>query len=150
VIWRLSDLAIERMTEISKSRPKELRNRTKRFAIPIVKLFRWLPKTDEARVLGKQVFRSGTSVAANYRAVCRARSKAEFASKIGVVLEEADETCFWLELLIEAGIVERPRLESLLIEANELVRIFSTSRRTSKPREGLQSPNRKITQSQNH
>ena len=92
---------------------EELKNRTKKFAIRIVKLFRSLPKTEEARVIGKQVLRSGTSVAANYRAVCRARSKAEFVAKIGGVVEEADETVFWLELLIETGILEAKLLNSL-------------------------------------
>lgn len=93
------------------SLPEQLRNRTKQFVIRIVKLFRALPKTDEARVLGKQVLRSGTSVAANYRAVCRARSKAEFISKMGIVVEEADETLFWLELLVETNIVTAERFE---------------------------------------
>ena len=73
---------------------EELKKRCKQFAIRIVKLFRSLPRTEEARIMGKQVLRSGTSVAANYRAVCRARSKAEFIAKIGVVVEEADETVF--------------------------------------------------------
>ena len=79
---------------------EELKVRNKRFAIRIVKLFRSLPRTDDARIIGKQVLRAGTSVAANYRAVCRARSKAEFIAKIGIVVEEADETTFWLELLV--------------------------------------------------
>ncbi len=78
---------------------EELKYRSKQFAIRIVKLFRSLPKTDEARIIDKQVLRSGTSIAANYRAVCRARSRAEFIAKIGIVLEEADETVLWLELL---------------------------------------------------
>jgi len=97
-----------------------------------VKLFRQLPKTDEARVLGKQVLRAGTSVAANYRAVCRARSKAEFISKIGVVVEEADETVFWLELLVECGVVSTSRMENLLVEANELLAISAASQRTAR------------------
>ena len=107
-----------------------LQGRTKQFAIRIVKLFRSLPKTDEGRVVGRQVLRSGTSVAANYRAVCRARSKAEFVAKIGVVVEEADETVFWLELL--GGIVAPKKLEELLREANELLAIFAASQRTAK------------------
>jgi len=78
--------------------------------------------------------RSGTGVAANYRAVCRARSKAEFVSKIGVVVEEADETVFWLELVAETGIVARERIQDLLQEANELLRIFVASRETAKSR----------------
>ena len=109
-----------------------LQGRTKQFAIRIVKLFRSLPKTDEGRVVGRQVLRSGTSVAANYRAVCRARSKAEFVAKIGVVVEEADETVFWLELLGETGIVAPKKLEELLREANELLAIFAASQRTAK------------------
>jgi four helix bundle protein len=135
------------MNEQVKSRPQELRERTKEFAIRVVRLFRALPKTDEARVLGKQVLRSGTSVAANYRAVCRARSRAEFLSKIGVVLEEADETEFWLELLVDVGIVESQKMKSLLTEAGELIRIFSASQQTSRKRRAKQSPNRSIAQS---
>jgi four helix bundle protein len=95
-------------------------------------LFRSLPKTEEARVIGRQVLRSGTSVAANYRAVCRSRSKAEFIAKVGVVVEEADETVFWLELLGETAIVPQKRLEELLLEANELLAIFAASQRTAK------------------
>jgi len=117
-----------------KLHPEQVRNRTKQFAIRIVRLFRSLPKTDEARTIGRQVLRSGTSVAANYRAVCRARSKAEFIAKIGVVVEEADETVFWLELLIETGIVREEKLQELLKEANELVAIFAASQRTSRHR----------------
>jgi four helix bundle protein len=110
----------------------ELKARTKEFAIRVVKLFRALPKTDEARVLGRQVLRSGTSVAANYRAACRARSKAEFIAKIGVVVEEADETVFWLELLVDTGIVPPSRMNKLLDEANELLAIFAASQHTAK------------------
>ncbi|HXJ96521.1 MAG TPA: four helix bundle protein [Terriglobia bacterium] len=111
---------------------EELRKRTKQFAIRIVKLFRALPRSREAYVLGTQVLRSGTSVAANYRAACRARSKAEFISKMGVVVEEADETVFWLELLVETGIVKSSRMESLVVEANELLAIFAASQRTAR------------------
>jgi len=84
--------------------------------------------------LGRQVLRSGTAVAANYRSACRARSRADFISKVGITVEEADESVFWLELLIDAGIMKRTRLEGLLSEANELVRIFQTSRRTAQAR----------------
>jgi four helix bundle protein len=114
------------------SQPEQLKERTKRFAIRIVKLFRSLPKTDEAKIIGKQALRSGTSVAANYRAVCRARSKAEFVARIGIVVEEADETVFWLELLVETAIVSQVRMNSLLTEANELLAIFAASQRTAK------------------
>lgn len=110
----------------------ELKQRTKLFAIRIVKLFRSLPHTPDVQTLGKQVLRSGTSVAANYRAVCRARSKAEFISKMGIVLEEADETVFWLELPNETDVLRPERTMDLLKEANELLAIFGASLRTSK------------------
>src|SRR6266704_1507237 len=89
----------------SMSRPEELRDRTKRFALRIIRLFRSLPYRTDTHVLGKQLLRCGTSVAANYRAVCRARSKAEFIARIGIVAEEADEAVLWLELLIDAGVI---------------------------------------------
>ena len=114
------------------SLPEELRERTKQFAMRIVKMFRSLPKTEEARVLGKQVLRSGTSVAANYRAVCRSRSRADFISKLAVVTEEIDETAFWLELLVETGIVPKAKMDGLLKEANELTRIFGASVHTAR------------------
>lgn len=109
-----------------------LKDRTKRFAVRIVKLFRALPKNDEARVIGKQALRSGTSVAANYRAVCRARSNAEFIAKIGVVVEETDETVFWLELLVETEIISFRKMESLINEAKELLAIFAAAQITAK------------------
>jgi four helix bundle protein len=112
--------------------PNELRDRTKEFALRVVTLFRALPQNEESRILGKQVLRSGTSLAANYRAACRARSKAEFVAKIGVAVEEADETVFWLELLGDAGIFPKERLQDLLGESNELLAILSASRRTAK------------------
>jgi four helix bundle protein len=114
------------------SKQEELRNRTKRFALRIIRLFRHLPRTTEAQVLGKQVLRSGTSVGANYRAAGRGRSKAEFIAKIGIVVEEADETVFWIECLMESGIVKPDQLAELLIEANELVAIFAASQRTAR------------------
>jgi len=119
--------------ETQKTYPaEELKKRTKQFAIRIVKLYQALPKRDEGRVVGRQVLRSGTSVAANYRAVCRARSRAEFVAKIGLVVEEIDETVFWLELLVETGIVARSRMESLHNEATELLAIFAASQRTAR------------------
>ena len=111
---------------------QDLKARTKEFALRILRLYRALPANGEARILGKQVLRSGTSVGANYRAACRARSKAEFIAKLGVVLEEADETIFWLELLLEGGIVKREKLSDLLREAHELTSIFVTSLRAAK------------------
>jgi four helix bundle protein len=112
--------------------PEDLRRRTKGFALRIIKLFRGLPKTEEARILGRQVLRSGTAVAANYRSACRGRSRADFISKIGITVEEADETALWLELIVDAGIVKRSKLENLLAEASELVRIFQATRTTAR------------------
>src|SRR5207248_6417089 len=109
-----------------------LRLRTKQFAVRIVRLFQALPATDEARTLGKQLLRSGTSVAANYRAVCRSRSKAEFLARLGIVVEEIDETFLWLELLSDSGILSRERLKELQREANELMAIFVASQLTAK------------------
>ncbi|MGH9401992.1 MAG: four helix bundle protein [Terriglobia bacterium] len=113
-----------------------MRDRTKRFALRVVKLFRSLPRNEEARVFGRQVLRSGTSVAANCRAVCRARSRAEFIAKLGIVVEEMDETVFWLELFVDADIVPEARMKSLLAEANELLKIFSASSRTARSNRG--------------
>ena len=110
--------------------PAELKNRTKQFALRVIKLFRALPRTGEAQVIGRQLLRSATSVAANYRAVCRARSDKEFISKVSVVIEEADESEFWIELLIDSDIVPRERLADLLNETNEIVRIMVSSRQT--------------------
>src|SRR5688500_14030976 len=99
---------------------KDLKLRTKRFALEIVKFWESLPKDDTCKTLGRQLLRSGTSVAANYRAVCRAKSKPDFISKFGVVLEEADESAFWIELLIESGKVRPEKAQLILKEANEL------------------------------
>ena len=109
-----------------------LRKRTKDFAIRIIKLTQALPRNDTAKILGRQVLRSGTSVGANYRAVCRARSRAEFGSRMAVVVEEADETVYWLELLVDTAIVPLKRLGSLMKEANELLALFAASHRTAK------------------
>ena len=112
--------------------PTELKARTKTFALRIIKLTRAIPKSDDAgRAIARQIVRSGTSVAANYRASCRARSQAEFISKIGTVEEESDETALWLELLAEAGIMPTKKLSALLDEANELTAIMAASRKTA-------------------
>ena len=110
----------------------ELKARTKTFALRIIKLTKAIPKNDDAaRAITKQIVRSGTSVAANYRASCRARSPAEFIAKIGIVEEESDETALWLELLIESGIMPASKLTDLLNEANELTAIMAASRKTA-------------------
>jgi four helix bundle protein len=114
------------------ARTEQLRTRTKEFAIRIIHLFRSLPPAAEAQIIGRQLLRSGTAVGANYRAACRARSKAEFVSKIGIVTEEADESAFWIELLSDVGIMRKERLEDLLKESRELTAIFSASRQTAK------------------
>lgn len=116
------------------TQPEQLRTRTKQFAIRIVRLFKSLPKTDEARILGKQVLRTGTSVAAHYRTVCLSRSKAEFLSRLSVVVDEADETAFWLELLFETGIIDEAQLQDLLMEVHELQAFFAASLWTARER----------------
>ena len=113
-----------------------MKHRTKQFALVVIRICQTLPQSPEARILSRQLLRSATSVAANYRAVCRARSTADFTSKLGVVLEEADETLFWLELLVDAGVAQRAQVVAPLNEANELVSIFVASLRTAK---GLKS-----------
>src|SRR5579863_4686650 len=99
-------------------RAEAMKLRTKQFAIRIVGVARTLPRTREGDVIGRQLLRSGTAVAANYRAVCRARSHAEFISKISIVVEEADETVFWLELLADTEIIPAQKLSLLMKEAN--------------------------------
>ena len=93
----------------------------------IIKMYQQLPKTGEAQVIGKQVLRSGTSVAANYRAVARNKSEADKIHKLGTVVEEADETMFWLELIVEAEIVSHAKLKDLMQECGEILKIASTS-----------------------
>jgi four helix bundle protein len=112
--------------------PEELRKRTKTFAIDVIRFCRRLPRTDEARVISWQLLRAGTGVGANYRAVFRFRSDKDFISKLGVVIEEADEAAFWLELLSDAGIVTAATTKNLYREADELTRIFVTSRETAR------------------
>jgi len=114
------------------SKAEELKKRTRNFAVRIVRLFRALPNCSEARVVGQQLLRSGTSVAANYRAACKARSPADFISKLGIVEEEVDETVFWLEFLVETGLVRRERMLDLTDEAKQLTAVFAASRRTAK------------------
>ena len=109
----------------------ESKLRTKRFALRVISLVAASPKTIEGRAIANQLVRCGTSVAANYRSACRARSRSEFVAKMGVVLEEADETQLWLELIIESKLVPVRRVEPLLDEASELVAIFVASRKSA-------------------
>jgi four helix bundle protein len=106
------------------------RTRTKKFVIDNIKFYRTLPKTEEAKIIGRQLLRSSSSVGANYRAACRARSQAEFHSKLSIVIEEADESAFWMEVLIEAEVVNKAELTYLLDEANQILKITSASRKT--------------------
>jgi len=108
----------------------ELKRRTKRFALQVMALVESLPNTQVGRAVGGQLVRSGTSVGANYRAASRGRSKAEFAAKLGTVEEEADESGYWMELIIEGKLMKEERVMSLLREANEIAAIMAASRKT--------------------
>jgi four helix bundle protein len=112
-----------------------LRDRTKAFVLRIIKMYCRLPKTTEAQVLGKQVLRAGTSVAANYREASRARSSAELVAKLGLVEQELDETLLWLELLVESGIVSNAKMSALWQEADALLRMTVTAIKTAKKRQ---------------
>lgn len=123
----------------------ELKGRTKEFALRVLKFAEALPRTNAGRVLGGQVMRSATSVAANYRAVCRAKSRADFISKLGTVEEEADETGFWLELITDAELLPSVKVAALRQEADELTAIFVRSLKTvgdgrSTPKSKVQNP----------
>lgn len=110
----------------------DLKQRTKSFAIRVIKLVGSLPQNQLGKVISNQLLRSGTSVGANYRAACRARSKPEFIAKIGIVVEEADESCFWLELVVETGLMSAKVVEPLLKEAGEITAIMISSGRSAK------------------
>jgi four helix bundle protein len=115
----------------SEKRSADLKARTKQFALRVMKLLDALPRTIQGRAIANQIIRSATSVAVNYRAACRSRSRAEFISKIGVVEEEAEESCFWLELVIDSGLLTEERIRPLLSEAGELVAIMAASRKSA-------------------
>ncbi|MBN1550456.1 four helix bundle protein [bacterium] len=112
----------------------QMKQRTKEFAKEIIRLCRKLPHNREGRLIGDQIFRSGTSIASNYRASCRARSTAEFISKLSVVEEEADETLFWLEIIDEIGIDEKVSVDLLKKECNEVISIIVASIKTARKR----------------
>jgi four helix bundle protein len=114
--------------------PNELKARTKAFALRVIKLVRSLPNDPVARHIGGQLVRSGTSVAANYRASCRARSTADFISKMTIVEEECDESAFWIEMLVDTGIIRKDLVADLLDEADQLVSIFVSSINTARKR----------------
>ena len=112
--------------------PTDLKNRTKAFALRIIRLYQALPKSGEAQVIGKQILRSGTSVGAQYREACRAKSPADFINKMEGSLQELDETGYWLELLAESNIMPVEKLTDLQKETNELTAIFVASVKTTK------------------
>src|SRR5438105_4286408 len=113
---------------------EELKQRTKAYALPVIRLVDSLPKNRTADVIGKQLLRCGTSVGANYRAACRAKSQADFIAKMAIVEEEADESLYWMELLIDAGLVPQARLTELIAEGHELLAIVVSSTRTARAR----------------
>lgn len=110
----------------------EFKKRTKAFALRVIRLVDSLPNSRTARAIGGQLLRAGTSVGANYRAACRARSTADFAAKMGIVEEECDESAYWMELLIDAGIMKEARIAGLLREADEILSMVVSSIKTSR------------------
>ena len=112
----------------------ELKKRTRAFALRVIKMCEALPKGRTADVIGRQLLRSGTSVGANYRAACRAKSKADFVAKMGIVEEECDECLYWMELLVDAGLIKPHRLSDLMHEADELLSITVSSIKTARRR----------------
>ena len=124
--------------------PDEMKDRTKKFALRVIRMTEALPRNRVAEVLARQVLRSGTSVGANYRAACRAKSRADFISKMGTVEEECDETIYWLELLVESGQIKLSRVQALTNEANELLKIIVASSKTARwnrnPQSAIRNP----------
>ena len=116
---------------------EELKKRTKKFALMIIRLVDDLPNTKAGHTIGNQIIRSGTSVAANYRSACRSRSNADFVSRITIVEEECDETLFWLEMIEEADLLKKEKLQALLKEADELTAIFTASGKTARKNKPL-------------
>jgi len=113
---------------------EQFKTRTRKLALEVIELVESLPRSRTADVIGRQLLRSGTSIGANYRAACRGKSKADVISKLAIVEEEADETIYWLELLVETKIIEPSRVDSLLKETNEIVAMVVASIRTLRGR----------------
>src|SRR3990172_1823574 len=111
---------------------KDLPVRKKQFGLRVIRLVDSLPRSKSATVIGNQLLRSATSVGANYRAACRGRSRADFIAKLGIALEEADESLYWMEMLLEAELVPKPKILNLIDEANQLVSILTTSIKTAR------------------
>lgn len=112
--------------------PDDMKQRTRELGLRVIRLVESLPNTRTAEVIGKQLLRCGTSVGANYRAACRARSRADFIAKMGIVEEEADEIVYWIEMLSDCGLVKANRVKSLIVEANEIISIVVSSIRTAR------------------
>lgn len=111
---------------------EDLKKRTKQFTLRVIKLVNALPNTQTGRVIGNQLLRSGSSVGANYRAACRGRSRAEFIAKIGIVIEEADESVYWMEIIVESGLMNKELIKPLINEGNEICAIMVVTSKTSK------------------
>lgn len=124
---------------------EELKRRTKQFGLRCIKVVVSLPNTRTGDVLGKQLLRSGTSVGANYRSACRGQSKPAFISKIAIAIEEADESQYWLEMIVEAGLLSQRKLADLMKESDEIVAILTASSKTAKANLGKRISNQKST-----
>ncbi len=123
---------------------RQFKNRTRQIALRVIRPVAALPPGKTADVIGRQLLRSGTSIGANYRAACRARSPADMLAKLGIVEEEADETIYWIELLVEAEIIQRQRVDDLLCEVNEILAMTVASIRTLRSRSPIQNQKSKI------
>jgi four helix bundle protein len=148
VIFLLRDFVIGATFRKKPMTKFELQVRTKQFHVDVIRLCTYFPKNAAGFETAKQLIRSAGSVGANYRAACRAKSKADFIYKIEIVLEEADESLYWLEVTKEAGLMRSTDLDRLIKEANEITRIFNAADLTAKKNRANQ--NLKITKSQNH
>lgn len=120
------------MDDKSRHPKKDLQERTKQFGLRVVRLIDSLPKRKSATVIGNQLLRSATSVGANYRAACQGRSRNEFIAKLGIALEEADESLYWIEMLRDAGLVSQSKISDLIDEAKQLVAILTASQKTAR------------------
>jgi four helix bundle protein len=127
--------------------PDDMKKRTKVFALRIIRLAQTLPRTAAAATIGGQLVKCGTSVGANYRSACKGRSKADFIAKLGIAEEEADESVYWLEVLVEAKIVKSERVAGLITEATELTAIIGASRVTAKRNSESTRPGRQLPHS---
>ena len=129
---------------VSKYPKKDLALRTRQFGLRVIRLVDTLPRRKSATVIGRQLLRSATSVGANYRAATRGRSRPDFTAKLGIAVEEADESLYWLELILEAGLVSAPKINGLIDEAHQLVAILTSSIKTVKTNNAMSATNSKF------